>query len=75
MNERTKTAMEKTAARRKEHTSTVRRGRSVRLDIVPEGNHFAIDGIELFFGDSADYYANGFPDRHYLGWGLRGTRI
>jgi site-specific DNA-methyltransferase (adenine-specific) len=52
----TKTAMEKAAAERKEFTSTVGRGRSIRLDAPPKSNHWADKGIDLSFGDSLEQY-------------------
>ena len=48
--------MEEAAARRKEYTSTVGRGRSIRLDTMPESNRWTKNGISLYFGDGLDYY-------------------
>jgi len=52
-----RTAMEKAAATRKEYTSTVGRGRSVRLEGEPKRKKWSKKGISLQFGDSLDYYA------------------
>jgi hypothetical protein len=60
-NRQAKTRMEEAAATRKEYTSTVGRGRSVRLDTVPEKCCWAKRGARLSFGDSLDHYSRWKP--------------
>ena len=57
----TKTAMQKAAARRKEHTSTVGRGRTVDLAKPPEKTKWTRAGVSLYYGDSLDFYRRWKP--------------
>lgn len=55
-NGRLKTAMEEAASKRREHTSTVGRGRPTRLDTLPASDRWTKKGISVYFGDSLDFY-------------------
>lgn len=55
-NGRSKTAMEAAAALRKEFTSTVGRGKAVHLDTLPTRKRWSKRGVNLYFGDSQEWY-------------------
>ena len=56
-----RTAMEEAAARRRERTSTVGRGRPVRLDAPPTSSRWSDSGITLEFADALDCYPSWDP--------------
>jgi hypothetical protein len=60
-NGKLKTAMEESAARRKEFTSTVGRGKSVHIEGLPAKKRWTKNGISLHFGDSLKHYSSWEP--------------